>query len=193
MCVFEPAIQKLKDHLDALSPVVVNEMKALMTELSAWGADDDNIVFYRFEVQADGHYLTFGDIDIFQGAMNEPFMNGMHMIPENKFFLDLELVSNFDEIEQSFSTFHAAQAEIFFEWFSDCFMRAGGHRMEKPFLLCYNDDTDYFNLGTKKWIKQRDLIQLLTSGFGEELRSEAIHLERIYIDSQRRWWQFWKN
>jgi hypothetical protein len=115
------------------------------------------------------------------------------MIPENKFFLDLELVSNFDEIEQSFATFHAAQTEIFFEWFSDCFIRAGGHRMEKPFLLSYSDDSDHFNLRTKKWIKQRELIQLLTTGFGEEMRSEAAHLERIYLDSQRRWWQFWKN
>lgn len=189
MIHLEPAIHLLRNHLEELSPVVISQLKELVKDLSAWWADDENVAFYRFEVHADGHYMTFGDVDLFHGALNEPFMNAMHLLPENKFFLDIDSIANFDEIENAFTTYHAAQSEIFFSWFADCFIKAGGQKMEKPVLMCYRDDVDHFDLKTKTWVKPQHLMQLISLKGLEEI----IPVERVYSQVQKKWLHLWQN
>lgn len=191
MIHLEPAIALLKNHLEELSPVVISEMKEIVKQVSAWWTEDENVVYYRFQVHADGHHITFGDIDLYQGALNEPFMNAMHLVPENKFFLDLESIGTFDEMEQAFDTFYAAQSEIFFSWFADCFIKAGGQKLEKPVLLSYRDDNEHFDLKTKRWIKQQELGHLIIGSIENE--DQFIPAEKVYSLSQRTWWRIWKN
>lgn len=189
MIHLEPAIHLLKSHLEELSPVVTSQLKELVKDLSAWWADDENVAFYRFEIHADGHHITFGDVDLFHGALCEPFMNSMPLLPENKFFLDIENFSNFEEIESAFTTYHAAQSEIFFSWFADCFIKAGGQKLEKPVLMSYRDDVDHYDLKTKKWVKPQEIMALISLKGLEEI----IPVERVYSATQKKWMHLWCN
>lgn len=191
MIRIEPAIALLKRHLDELSPVVVSEMKEIIKNISAWWNQEDTVVFYRFTVHADGHHVTFGDMDLYQGALSEPFMNAMHLVPESMFPLDFENITTLDEMETAFETYQTAQAEIFFSWFADCFIKAGGQKLEKAVLLGYSDDHEYFNLKHKRWIKQQELDHLIISSIENE--EVLIPAEKIYSPSQRAYWQVWKN
>jgi hypothetical protein len=53
--------------------------------------------------------------------------------------------------------FRSTGARVLAEWFGECWHEAGGRSFPIPAYIHHHDRSQYFRLGTKRWVKESDV------------------------------------
>lgn len=159
----ENHICSIKSNLEAYSDELVKNLKNVFAY--NFYSDIDLLDFSafieptRFEISIRMFSMDKGAGEVFyEGNDKTIFAGSVELLPEVEYYqLEGSLLDNFfDFYEQNEETLELQEQKVFTEWFSQCWEKAGGERLNLPSYFVFHDDYKSFSLKNNRWIDDEE-------------------------------------